>query len=349
MCCRSRPRRPRGRIWATWCWRGGCAPPRRRTRPRRWPTTWPTWWFTGCCICWAGITRSRSRPRRWRPRSARSLHRSGFRTRICPAMEPELEIPEHPPAAPQARRANWWPRLIAAGAALIAGAGAAVVHSPFSLWLGLLGYPLLMILFERAGTGRGAFGLGWLAGFAYFFISCWWVAEAFLVNAEAHAWMAPFAASLLPAGLALFWGLAGVLHRRLAPRTALRPLFFAAVFCGLEWLRGHVLTGFPWIPAGAGWAAGSAPSQAAAWLGVYGLGFVTVAAAAALAPLFGPGSIKARLGVAVLGLVALGALFVAGEVRLAGARPTLTPTVVRNVQAAAQQQAKWDEANFNAI
>lgn len=264
-------------------------------------------------------------------------------------MEPELEIPEHPPAAPQARRANWWPRLIAAGAALIAGAGAAVVHSPFSLWLGLLGYPLLMILFERAGTGRGAFGLGWLAGFAYFFISCWWVAEAFLVNAEAHAWMAPFAASLLPAGLALFWGLAGVLHRRLAPRTALRPLFFAAVFCGLEWLRGHVLTGFPWNPAGAGWAAGSAPSQAAAWLGVYGLGFVTVAAAAALAPLFGPGSIKARLGVAVLGLVALGALFVAGEVRLAGARTTLTPTVVRIVQADVQQQAKWDEANFNAI
>src|SRR5690606_6360525 len=208
---------------------------------------------------------------------------------------------------------------------------------------------LLMILFERAGTGRGAFGLGWLAGFAYFFISCWWVAEAFLVNAEAHAWMAPFAASLLPAGLALFWGLAGVLHRRLAPRTALRPLFFAAVFCGLEWLRGHVLTGFPWNPAGAGWAAGSPPWQAAAWLGVCGLGFVTVAAAAALAPLFGPGSIKARLGVAVLGLVALGALFVIGEVRLAGARTTLTPTVVRIVQAAVQQQAKWHEANFNAI
>src|SRR5690606_42129385 len=97
-------------------------------------------------------------------------------------------------------------------------------------------------------------------------------------------WMAPCGASLLRAGLALFWGLAGVLHRRLGPRTALRPLFFAAVFCGLEWLRGHVLTGFPWNPAGAGWAAGSAPSQAAAWLGVCGLGVVAGAARAPRAP-----------------------------------------------------------------
>src|SRR5690606_40691432 len=110
---------------------------------------------------------------------------------------------------------------------------------------GILACPALMLLAEWTRTTRGAFGLGWLAGFAYFFISCWWVAEAFLVNAEAHAWMAPFAASLLPAGLALFWAGPLAIYRRFhAPGHVLRPLLFAALFCGFEWLRGTILTGF---------------------------------------------------------------------------------------------------------
>ncbi|MEH6664203.1 MAG: apolipoprotein N-acyltransferase, partial [Brevundimonas sp.] len=72
--------------------------------------------------------------------------------------------------------------------ALVLGAAAAAAHPPFGFLIGLLAYPALMLLAERTRTTRGAFGLGWLAGFAYFFISSWWVAEAFLVNAEAHAW-----------------------------------------------------------------------------------------------------------------------------------------------------------------
>ena len=98
------------------------------------------------------------------------------------------------------RRRTVFLRWLRIGLALLAGAGAAFAHPPFGVLPGLLGYPLLMILSERSDTPRGAFWMGWLAGFAYFFIGCWWVAEAFFVNPE-QAWMAPFAASLLPACL----------------------------------------------------------------------------------------------------------------------------------------------------
>jgi apolipoprotein N-acyltransferase len=152
---------------------------------------------------------------------------------------------------------------------LSAGAGTALAHPPFGVLVGLLGYPLLMILSERSDAPRGAFWMGWLAGFAYFFIGCWWVAEAFFVNPE-QAWMAPFAASLLPAGLGLFWGAACALYRRFAPIGVVRVLLFAALFCAAEWLRGHVLTGFPWNPAGATWRAGGGMSQFASVVGVYG-------------------------------------------------------------------------------
>src|SRR5690606_26000677 len=110
-----------------------------------------------------------------------------------------------------------WGRIVLA---LLAGAGAALAHPPFHVLPGLLGYPLLLLLADRpegmSGGMKGGFWVGWLAGFAYFFIGCWWVAEAFLVN-PAQAWMAPFAASLLPAGMGLFWGLATLAYRRFSP------------------------------------------------------------------------------------------------------------------------------------
>ena len=234
------------------------------------------------------------------------------------------------------------------GLALAAGAATALAHPPFGVLPGLLGYALLMFLAERATSTRGAFWMGWLAGFAYFFISCWWVAEAFLVN-PAQAWMAPFAASLLPIGLGLFWGTATALYRRFLPDGAKRVLFFAALFCLLEWLRGHVLTGFPWNPAGASWKAGSAASQFAAVAGVYGLSFVTVAAAAAFGPLLGAGPRKARIGAAALGGLVLVALLVGGTLRLSQARLELTGTVVRIVQADVDQESKWTPEAYRGI
>jgi len=249
---------------------------------------------------------------------------------------------------PASRRDRLIVRFGRIALALLAGAGAALAHPPFGFLPGLLGYPLLMLLAERSMTTRGGFWMGWLAGFAYFFISCWWVAEAFLVN-PAQAWMAPFAASLLPIGLGLFWGAATALYRRFAPPGVARVLVFAAFFCLLEWLRGHVLTGFPWNPAGASWKAGSAGSQFASVVGVYGLGLVTVAAVSAFGPLAGPGPRKARIGAAALGVLVLAALVVGGTLRLAGARLTLTDTVVRIVQADVAQESKWTPEAYRGI
>ncbi|WP_298747009.1 apolipoprotein N-acyltransferase [uncultured Brevundimonas sp.] len=253
-----------------------------------------------------------------------------------------------PKPDPASRRDRLMLRFGRIALALLAGAGAALAHPPFGVLPGLLGYPLLMLLAERSASVRGGFWMGWLAGFAYFFISCWWVAEAFLVN-PAQAWMAPFAASLLPSGLGLFWAAATALYRRFAPSGVVRVLVFAGLFCLLEWLRGHVLTGFPWNPAGASWRAGSAGSQFASVVGVYGLGLVTVAAVAAFGPLVGPGPRKARIGAAVLGTLALAALLVGGTLRLGGARPVPTDTVVRIVQADVAQESKWTPEAYRGI
>ena len=243
------------------------------------------------------------------------------------------------------------PRASPRPAASAAGLAAALAHPPFGLLPGFLGYPLLMWLVDRASGDRplrSAFWRGWLAGFAYFAVGCWWVAEAFLVDAR-QAWMAPFAASLLPAGLGLFWGAACALYRRIAPAHVGRVLVFAAALGLCEWLRGHVLTGFPWNLPGETWVAGGAVSQAASVVGAYGLTILTLFVWASLAPLAAPGPRKARVGMAAAGMIVLAGLWTFGAMRLAGAQVRYGETTVRVVQADVPQQDKWDEAAFRAI
>lgn len=239
-------------------------------------------------------------------------------------------------------------RLPRVGLALLAGVGTALAHPPFGVLAGLLGYPLLMLLAERSATTRGAFWMGWLAGFGYFGVGCWWVAEAFLID-PAQAWMAPFAASLLPAGIGLFWGGAAALYRRFAPLGVSRVLAFAALFGLFEWLRGHVLTGFPWNPAGASWAAGSPGSQFASVVGVYGLSLGTVAAVASFGLTLGNGRRKSRLGAAGAGVAVLLALHVFGVARLNQAVVVPGDMLIRIVQADVKQESKWTPEAYRSI
>jgi apolipoprotein N-acyltransferase len=221
---------------------------------------------------------------------------------------------------------------------------AALAHPPFGFLPGLLGYALLLHLAYRAVSVRSAFLRGWLTGAAYFGISTWWVAEAFFVDVR-QAWMAPFAVFFLAGGLALFWGAAAALYRWIALKGVARVLVFAGVLAGFEWLRGHVLTGFPWDLPGETWAAGSAPSQFASVVGAYGLTWITLAIAGSLALVK-----EGRRGVAAIAVAAaaLAGLYGYGAARLSGAVEGSGP-LVRIVQPMVRQSAKYDPDLFARI
>ncbi|MDE2486018.1 MAG: apolipoprotein N-acyltransferase [Alphaproteobacteria bacterium] len=236
--------------------------------------------------------------------------------------------------------------------ALVAGLAAAFAQPPFGVLPGLLGYALLLRLLDTEGERplRSAFARGWFAGLGYFAVSCWWVVEPFMVDAKDQGWMAPIALPLLAGGLALFWGVAGLLYRVLGRNGLARVLVFAGAFGFLEYLRGHVLTGFPWDLPGETWRAGSAPSQAASLVGAYGLSWITLAIAAAPAVLFDKTSRleKALTAAVIAGFLAV--LYAYGAVRLAHT-PATSPTapLVRVVQADIDQKSKWKPENLPEV
>ncbi len=239
-----------------------------------------------------------------------------------------------------------WPGLVLCAAA---GAAAGLAHPPYGFPPGLLGFAAAVLLLDRADARRplrSGFARGWAVGFGYLAVCTSWIGEPFFVDAAAHAWQAPFALLLTPGLIALLWGLAGLAHRVLAPAGAGRVFVFASVVAVAEWLRGHVLTGFPWDLPGEAWRAGSAPSQAAALVGSYGLSWLTLAAAASPAALLGPGGRRAKLAAASGGLAILGGLYGYGEARLHAHPPAPAGQGVRLrlVQPDLPEPATVDEA-----
>lgn len=175
--------------------------------------------------------------------------------------------------------------------ALLAGAATTLALPPFNLWpLPFLTFPVLVWLIDGSAAGRlgglVAAGItGWWFGFGYFIAGLYWVGHAFLVDAKTFGWLLPFAVTALPAGLALFLAAGAALARLLWARGATRVVALAVALTTAEWLRGHLLTGFPWNTFGYALATPSALAQTASLIGIWGLTFIAVLAYAAPATL----------------------------------------------------------------
>ena len=231
--------------------------------------------------------------------------------------------------------------------AMAGGTAAALAHPPFGVWPGIFGFALIAFSLDRTALKRpllSALARGWAAGFAYLLVGTWWIAEAFFVDAATHAWQAPLAILFTAGGISVFWGGAGLTYRLIAPRGGRRVLVFAAVWSLFEWLRGNVLTGFPWDLPGEAWRAGSAPSQAAGLIGAYGMTLVTIAIGAAPVTLADRSRPRAASASLALAAAALALLWGYGAIRLSQPEPQDQALRLRVVQPGLAEEPVWTAA-----
>jgi apolipoprotein N-acyltransferase len=169
-----------------------------------------------------------------------------------------------------------WRRLLAA---TLLGVGSVLAMPPFGLWpLWFLTFPGFVLLLDGVSRDhnvlrrlRAAALSGWFFGFGYLVPGLYWIGSAFLVESEKFAVLMPFAITLLPAYLAIYFGLAASAAMLAWRSGPWRVLALAGAFGISEWLRGHLFTGFPWNALGYGLTIDPRLAQTASIVGVTGL------------------------------------------------------------------------------
>ena len=241
-----------------------------------------------------------------------------------------------------------WPLKARFFTAFAAGAICVPAMPPACTWLLLgVGIPLLYILLSSTRSAKTAFFDSWFFAFGYFCFSLMWIGNALLVEGNPFWWLWPLAVAGLPAALAVFYGVCGVmLHLLIKLKSWAGWVAFIAAIGFTEWIRGHIFTGFPWNLYGYAWNDSLTMAQSVALFGTYGLTLLTLAWAMVPALWWcGIGQKKSRAAVSGgLALLALG-LFLWGNARLAAHPVDLRSDVtLRVVQPNIPQKDKWSGA-----
>ena len=226
------------------------------------------------------------------------------------------------------------------GLPLVAGALCVLGFSPFGLFVApVAGLAALFAVWQRSGSPRQAFLSGFVFGLGYFLAGVSWVFVSMHTFGGMPAVMAALATFAFCAYLALFPAAAGWLATRLVRPGSARLLAAAASFALLEWVRGWLFTGFPWIALGVSQVPASPLAGYAPYLGTYGVTLAVGIAAAMVARLAVPG----RRWVA---LAAIAAVFAAGAaVRVPEWTTPAGPAIkVALVQGNIPQELKWEES-----
>ncbi|MEM9422598.1 MAG: apolipoprotein N-acyltransferase [Pseudomonadota bacterium] len=253
-------------------------------------------------------------------------------------------------AAISLTRVEGWRRSgVAFGFGVLTATALAPYYFLPALLLGLSG---LVFLLDSTRTARrplrSAFVTGWAFGFGYFLFGMYWLAFAFLVQAEQFAWMIPIAVPAFTGFLGLFVGGACLLtalawRQPSFGKGAMRLFPFVAAFCLFEFARGTVLTGLPWNLVGQSVAGNALLAQLAAWVGPYGLSLVVMLICVSPAGALDIERKVWRLRPLACGLLGIVGVVVFGAVRLSlPVPPSVSDTHLVIAQPNIPQREKFD-------
>ena len=191
-----------------------------------------------------------------------------------PATRPPRNGPAQAPLPPgrYGLRGQATPYLLAILSALVL----TLAFPPVEIaWLAYVALVPLMVMALRTPRPRTVFLAAWAGGTVFFAVNVWWI---WPITAAGCIALIPY--------MGLYWALFAWGVRRFEdlirlPLTLLAPV----VWVPLEYLRGWMLTGMPWVYVGHSQYANTVLIQTADALGAYGPSFLVVMSAGLLADL----------------------------------------------------------------
>ncbi len=124
--------------------------------------------------------------------------------------------------------------------------------SPFNyFFLNFLTFPLFFIFLIKKinlhNNFKFFFIYGWAFGFGYFLTNLYWISISLTFD-QNFKFLIPFTIIFIPAFLAIFYGLVTTVFMILNPKKRILSslLIFSLIFGVMEFIRGSILSGFPW-------------------------------------------------------------------------------------------------------
>jgi len=172
-------------------------------------------------------------------------------------------------------------------APLLLGAATILCFAPYSLtFIGFFTFSILLSLIlnvkkqTQSKYRKKKFNwyflyLGCSFGFGFFLFGNYWISIS-LTHDEMFKGLIPFALILIPLFLSLFFGLAILLVGAFAEKNISFILFFSFVFSIFEFLRGNLMTGFPWNLISYTWSWSPEILQMLSLIGSYSLSLISI-------------------------------------------------------------------------
>jgi apolipoprotein N-acyltransferase len=221
--------------------------------------------------------------------------------------------------------------------ALLAGGLTTLAFAPFGFWpLALVGPVVLFHIWLK--QGGGGFRPGLLYGLGLMGSGVTWL-HVSIAQFGNVGWLFPIlVTAVFVLIIALYYGLSGWLVGRFASSSRLKlAALFPAIWVLVEWLRGWLFTGFPWLQLGYAMIdtplAGYAPL-----LGGLGVSFMTVGSAGLLLLLWETGRVRLYAAGGLLLIWSAGW----GLQQIVWTQPLGEPLEVALIQGNIPQHQKWE-------
>ena len=212
---------------------------------------------------------------------------------------------------------------------------------PFNLFPFLwVCFPALIFLLQGASNNKQAFAVGWCFAFGFFVFGLYWIAVSMFVDIKKFWWAVPISIVGLPAFFALYYGIAAIFMRKIGLLGVQGAMSVGLMWFLGDYVRGHLLTGFPWNLIGYAFSGALPVLQITSVIGIYGLTLLTCIAACLPASVADKS--KSSCIVNIASLILLACLAIWGETRLQTTPIETVPDVrLRLVQPNISQTLKW--------
>jgi apolipoprotein N-acyltransferase len=185
---------------------------------------------------------------------------------------------------------------------------------------------------------------GLFFGFGFFLLGMYWVSNSILEFDPDLYYVVPIIFILFPVSLSIFFGLMQIVNAFLWSESNSKIFYFSSVWIIFEFLRSILFTGLPWNLVGYSWSWSLKYSQAVSFLGIYGLGLLTVFCSACIFSFLLNNKNKPYL---ITAIIILTLLYIYGFFRINYYQVVFSKNDLRIVHTHLNQKDKWTKQSID--